>query len=212
MPWLELESSEYFKAVPPCCLSLFSRVISLRSSPKLLVAVCGLQMLVLLVGLLQQLGRVECSIAVPSGGPVEVECDTCHERGLSLRTFLLHVGGAVVIGTGLLAVHWRNQQLLYVYGTVMLFFSVVVGLTAMLTALETPVLEVAVENISPLDEACYAQAEIMLQTVRDHTTLTSLACLVDTFGALFAIRSRELFGYEEIATAHAEIARAAQPL
>ena len=54
-------------------------------------------------------------------------------------------------------------------------------------------------------------AEEMLASARDHTTLASLGCLVDTAGAGLAIRSKELFSYEEIASQHAEVQRA-QPL
>ena len=46
---------------------------------------------------------------------------------------------------------------------------------------------------------------------RSARSLASLSCVVDTAGAVLAIRSKELFSYEEIASQHAE-ATAAQPL
>ena len=51
--------------------------------------VCCTQLVVLLVGVLQQLNRVECAIAVPSGGPVVVECESCRRKSITLRGFIL---------------------------------------------------------------------------------------------------------------------------
>ena len=205
MPWLEAVPTY----LPAWFVTGVSRLLSLRASPKLLIGTCCTQFLVLIIGLLQQLSRVECTIAVPAGGPVVVECDTCHRRYLSLKVVLLHLAGAAVVACGLLAVHWRDSRLLYIYGTAMLFFSMVIGLTAMLTALEAPVLEVAVSDVSALeDDTCLELAEEMLASARDHTTIASIATVVDSAGAVLAIRSRELFNYEEIASQHAEVSRA----
>ena len=177
----------------------------------MLVGVCSVQLFVLLVGMLQQINRIECRIAVPAGGPVVVECDTCVHRNLTPRSLLIHIGGFAIIGSGICAVVYRNQKLLSIYGSAMLFFSLVVGLVAMITALEGPVLEVAVSGISQLDDECIELGERMLRSARDHATLASLGCLVDTMGAVLAIRSKELFSYEEIASQHAEV-NAAQAL
>ena len=204
MPWIENVES----ILPEWAIKFLGRLGSLRASPKLLVGVCCTQFVVLLWGLLQQMNRVECAIAVPTGGPVVVECDTCRHRSVSMRAAMLHLCGGGVIACGILAVRWRDSRLLYIYGTSMLFFSLVVGLTAMLTALEAPVLEVAVSGVSELDEGCGELAEEMLASARDHTTLASLGCIVDTAGAVLAIRSKELFNYEEIASQHAEVSAA----
>lgn len=204
MPWIE-SAVTY---VPQWCLTGVGKVASLRASPRLLVGTCCLQFAVLAIGLFQQVHRVECAIAVPAGGPVVVECDTCRHKSVSLRGGLLHLGGAGVIACGLLAVRWRDARLLYVYGTSMLFFSLVVGLTAMLTALEAPVLEVAVSGVSEFDEACLDLAEEMLASARDHTSLASLGCVVDTAGAILAIRSKELFNCAPRALLRAEPVRA----
>lgn len=75
-------------------------------------------------------------------------------------------------------------------GTTMLFFSLIVGLTALLTSLEAPVLEVAVASVSTIDEGCVELAEEMLANARDHATLASLACTIDALGAVLAIRSK----------------------
>lgn len=204
MPWLESAST----ILPPWLVNVIAKAGSLRASPKLLVGVCGAQFVVLSIGLLQQFNRIECSVAVKGGEPVVVACDTCRRNGITGRSLLLHAGGAAVIGCGLLAVQRRDSRLLYVYGTVMLFFSMVIGMTAMLTALEAPMLEIAVAGVSELDESCVQLAEEMLSSARDHTSLASLGCIVDMAGAVFAIRSKELFSYEEIASQHAEVSNA----
>lgn len=188
--------------------SLQRSCCGLRASPRLLVSVCLVQFAVLIIGLLQQVKRVECAVAVPVTGSVVIECDTCREVHMSLRSVLLHSLGGSVIGCGLLAVHWRHQYMLYIYGSCMLFFSLLIGLTAMLTALEEPMLELAADSVSSVDQECVEQATRMLNNARDHATLAALGCLVDTAGAILAIRSKELFNYEEIASKHAEIARA----
>lgn len=189
MPWIQ----SYVTYVPEWCITAVARVSSLRASPRLLIGVCCLQFAVLGMGLLQQLSRVECGITVPTGGPVVIECDSCRHRSLTLRSGVLHLGGAGVIACGIFAVKFRSARLLYVYGTAMLLFSLVVGLTAMLTALEAPVLEVAVSGVSDFDTSCMELAEEMLASARDHTTLAGLGCIVDTVGAVLAIRSKELF-------------------
>ena len=208
MPWIESAQCEW---VPDWLRVGFLRVFGLRASPKLLVGVCSIQLFVLLMGMLQQINRIECRIAVPAGGPVVVECDTCVHRSLTPRAMIIHLGGIGIIGSGICAVVYRDQRLLSIYGSAMLFFSLVVGLVAMITALEGPVLEVAVSGISQLDDECIELGERMLRNARDHATLASLGCLVDTMGAVLAIRSKELFSYEEIASQHAEV-NAAQAL
>jgi len=130
---------------------------------------------------------------------------------MTLRSFFIHLGGVAIIGCGICAVIYREQRLLSIYGSAMLFFSLVVGLIAMVTALEGPVLEVAVSGISQLDDECIELGERMLANARGHATLAALGCLVDTMGAVLAIRSKELFSYEEIASQHAEV-NAAQAL
>jgi len=182
--------------------------MSLRATPKFLVGVCSVQLLILAASVLHQASHTECSIAVPQVGPVVVECETCQRKGLTIRSFVLATIGTAVIVCGILAVYLREGRLLYIYGTTMLFFSLIVGLTALLTSLEAPVLEVAVASVSTIDEGCVELAEEMLANARDHATLASLACTIDALGAVLAIRSKELFSYEEIASQHAEVRQA----
>jgi hypothetical protein len=143
---------------------------------------------------------------------VVVECDTCIHRTLTLRGFTVNLAGAVIICSGIAAVLFRNQRLLAIYSTCMLFFSGVIGLVAVITSLEGPMLEVAVSSISSLDEECIEIGEKMLENAHDHASLAALGCLIDALGAVLAIRSKELFSYEEIASNHAEVTRAQSEL
>ena len=80
------------------------------------------------------------------------------------------VGGGV-IACGVLAVIRRDQNLVFIYGSAMIVFAFAVGLTAILTSLETPVLEVAVDGVT--DPECMQMAYSMMFGAR--TTRPSLA-------------------------------------
>lgn len=72
-----------------------------------------------------------------------IECDTCIHRTLTLRGLAVNGAGGGIICSGIAAVVWRNQRLLAIYSTCMLFFAGVIGLVAVITALEGPMLEVS---------------------------------------------------------------------
>ena len=181
-------------------------VIGLRASPRLLTVICCVQLVVLLVGTFMQFDRTQCAVAVPYSGTVIIECNTCRQVSISTRRVILDTIGVGVIACGLLAARWRDKKLLYIYGTTMLFFSLMVGMTAMLTAMEAPVLEVAVDGVR--DERCMQLARAMVHGARDTAFVASVGSFIDAMGAISAIRSHELFSYEDIASSHAEIANA----
>ena len=207
MAWLEgNELPSWLATLLAKFNSLHRSFCGLRASPRLLVAICMVQFAVLLIGFFQQHNRTECAVGVPPTGSVIIECDACFAVSIGMRGILLHILGAGVISCGLLAVLWRSQYLLYIYGSSMLFFAILIGITAMLTALEEPMLELAVGGVDAADGECMERALNMLEATRNHATLAALGCLVDTSGAILAIRSKELFSYEEIASKHAEVA------
>lgn len=178
----------------------------LRASPKTLSLVCVLQLVILVCSAAQQMNRTMCSVTVPAAGPVVIECSTCHTAHMSAFGIAVHVVGASAIATGLLAAYWRHQILLYVYATSMLLFAFVIGVTAVLASLEAPMLQI---SLSAVDETCRMFALGMFKAAENHAILAAAGCFIDTAGAILAIRSRELFTYEDIASSHAEIARAA---
>ena len=178
-------------------------LLGLRASPRLLLGVCGLQAFILVIGAFMQLGRSECTITLPSSGPIMVDCDSCRVRGLGWRQLMIFMVGGGVIACGVLAVIRRDQNLVFIYGSAMIVFAFAVGLTAILTSLETPVLEVAVDGVT--DPECMQMAYSMMFGAKDHATFAGLGCIVDSAGALLAIRSKELFQYEEISAQHAQV-------
>ncbi|KAL1527556.1 hypothetical protein AB1Y20_008944 [Prymnesium parvum] len=208
MGWHGWQRIEISRASPlGACVHGLRWLLGLRASPRLLLIICAVQLLVLLASTLQMLHRSECIVSLPRDGPVLIDCASCREAGLDGRAALTSLAGAAVIGAGALAVHQRDAKLLYFYGSAMIFFSFVVGLTAVLTALETPVLEVALEQ-GVNDEVCLEMASRMMLGARDRAALASLGCLVYSLGAVLAIRSKELFTYEEISASHAAVSSA----
>ena len=187
-------------------LGLSRQILGLRASPRLLVIICCVQAVVLLAGTLMQIGRADCAATLPDSGPMVIDCDSCRRLGLTFRGGAMFLFGLGVISTGLIAVWKRDQRLIFVYGSTMVFFAFVVGLTAVLTALESPVLEVAVEGVAE-DAECLEMAYSMMFGVRGHAALAVIGCMVDTAGAVLAIRSKELFTYEEISAQHAAASR-----
>lgn len=209
MPWLDLANP--ISCLPDELQAQLRRVVALRMSPKFLVGVCYAQLLLIVLGLLQQLNTTFCVIDVPPAGTegISVDCPTCHARRLTITALFIQLCGLGVIGCGFLAVQWRDQRLLYVYGSLMLFFAMVVGLTAVLVNLQLPIVEAAVAAVDPAaDMTCFTLAHEMMESVSHQATLSTVGCLVDFAGAIFAIRSRELFSYEEIASQHAEVSNA----
>jgi hypothetical protein len=205
MVWYSNVSQPFGGACKPL-IALSRELIGLRASPRLLVAICVCQAIVLVAGLWLQVDRVDCIVQLPEVGPMVIDCDSCHKLGLTWRTFCTFVLGFGVISIGLVAVWRRDQRLLFIYGTCMLLFAFVVGLTAVLTALETPVLEVAVEGITE-DVSCLDMAHAMMVGARSHAVVAAVGCIFDATGAVLAIRSKELFAYEDIAEQHNEAAR-----
>ena len=205
MVWLTKVSQPVAGACKPV-LALARELVALRASPRLLVVICFVQAAVLVIGTWLQVGRSDCTIQLPPTGPMILDCDSCHTLGMTWRTLLTLTGGMAVIGIGITAVWRRDQHLLFVYGTCMLLFAFVVGLTAVLAALETPVLEVAVEGVTE-DAVCLDMAYAMMFGARGHAAIAAVGCVCDAAGAVLAIRSKELFAYEDISAQHTETAR-----
>ena len=203
MVWLSVKASPAGTGVCQPLIALARELVGLRASPRLLVVICILQEVVLVVGTWMQVGRTECTVQLPAVGPMVIDCDTCHKLGMTWRNWSMLLIGSGVIATGLIAVLKHDQRLLFIYGTCMLLFAFMVGLTAVLTALETPVLEIAVEGVTE-DSACLETAAAMMFGARGHAAVASLGCMCDAAGAVLAIRSKELFAYEDISAQHSE--------
>jgi hypothetical protein len=178
---------------------------SVQTAPQRLLAICGCQILLLLIGVFVGHGAAECEIRLPQGSAIEVDCNRCRLLGgLRWRDIFILFMGCGTICIGVYAAVFKNKDYCRVYGLVMMVFAFVVGLTAVLTGLETPVLEAAAQAIGPGLVDCEKIAYMMVDNARDHSMLYGANCILDTLGALYAMWSKEKFDLDDIAASHAK--------
>lgn len=150
------------------------------------------------------IGRVSCPITVHSGDDVEVNCGGCVKHHfLTWQQVTLFVIGLGIILIGVAAALLRRKTLCKLYGLIMLVYSFVVGLTSLLTGLDTIVLDDAVNQLNGVDLDCAKDVRSMVTTSRINAILFGINCLLDIAGAIYAIKSKEFFEFQEIATHHA---------
>eukprot|EP00301_Raphidiophrys_heterophryoidea_P027814 c9835_g1_i1.p1 GENE.c9835_g1_i1~~c9835_g1_i1.p1 ORF type:complete len:204 (+),score=44.98 c9835_g1_i1:40-612(+) len=176
----------------------------LEGAPRNLFIICLCQLGMLMIGVLIGIHRPECMIrVVENTGEMIVDCEHCKaSAGLDWRDFVLLFAGIAVIGVGIYAALHRDRDHCQTYGMVMLLYSFVIGLSAILTSLEIPIIDAAVSEIK--DSNCYEEASQMMFSAREHAVTYALNCVLDFAGAVFAIRSKELFDYERITSSHEE--------
>merc|ERR1740130_518430 len=179
-----------------------------HGAPKKLLVICVIQIAFLLLGVFIGHGAAECDVSLPSGSSIVVECGRCRLLGrLRWRDIMLLVGGLAAIFVGMYAAAFRNQHMCKIYGGVMMVYAFIIGLTAILTGLETPVLEAAASAVPLSEKDCITIAFMMVDNARDHAIVYGLNCVLDCAGAAYAIWSKQLFDYEEVASAHAKAQR-----
>ena len=182
------------------------QLIGLRASPNLLALICVLQLLALVAEAVQEAQRPECALLLSRvGGQAILDCGSCVRFGMDLRDWLRVLVGVACIGSGVYAVHQRDQRMLFIYGSSMTFFASVVGLTALLTSFEVPVIEAALDSARTLQPECSEVAAEMLADTRDVVNLCTMGAVLYGLGAVLAFRSKELFTYQEVASSHAEV-------
>merc|ERR1712167_135037 len=102
-------------------------------------------------------------VRLPSGSSIEVDCNRCRLLGrLRWRDIMLLIGGIGAILIGMYAAVFRNQHFCKVYGGVMMVYAFIIGLTSILTGLETPVLEAAANAVPTADHDCVTIAFMMV--------------------------------------------------
>ena len=176
---------------------------SLSSAPQRLLVVCGLQIFMLIVGVFVGHGAAECEIRLPAGSSIEVDCNRCRLLGgLKWRDIFLLMGGVGTICVGIYAAVFKSKHYCRVYGLVMMVFAFIIGLTAILTGLEVPVLEAAAAAIGPGMQDCEKIAYMMVDNARDHSILYGINCFLDCAGAMYAMHAKQLFDYEQIESSH----------
>ena len=176
---------------------------SVSTAPRRLLVICLCQILVLIVGVFVGHGAAECEIRLPQGSAIEVDCNRCRLLGgLRWRDIFILMCGISVICIGIYAAVFKDKDYCRVYGMAMMVFAFVVGMTAVLTGLETPVLESAARAVGPGMADCEKIAYMMVDNARDHSILYGVNCILDCLGALFAMWSKEKFDLDDIAASH----------
>ena len=175
----------------------------LSSAPRRLMVVCGLQVLMLFVGVYVGHGAAECEIRLPAGSGIEVDCNRCRLLGgVKGRDIFLLMAGLGTICIGVYAAAFKSKHYCRVYGMTMMVFAFMIGLTGILTGLEVPVLEAAAAAVGPGMPDCEKIAFMMVDTARDHSILYGINCILDIAGAIYAIYAKQLFDYETIENSH----------
>merc|ERR1711871_612813 len=172
---------------------------NLTSAPSYLFFICLIQLVMLLIGVLIGLHTAECTVLMPSGAVV-VDCTQCRKTGLTFGHIILLLVGMSVIGVGMYAAMFRDKQFCKIYGMIMMVYAFVIGLTAILTGLETPLYVEALQHVE--DPRCREMAQMMVNTNRNHAILYGINCILDCAGAIFAIQSHQVFEYEDIESNH----------
>jgi len=150
-------------------------------------------------------GGAECELDVMDTGVVTINCGACRALGgFKWRDLFLLLGGLCIIGVGAYAAVMKNQEACRVYGMIMLFYAFVVGLTAILTGLQTPVISAAASDVRD-NEACRKIAFMMSDNIRYHSLLYGANCVLDCLGAIYAILSKQYFDITETAFRHQRI-------
>jgi hypothetical protein len=150
-------------------------------------------------------GGAECELDVTETGVVVVDCAACRALGgFRWRDVFLLLGGLSIIGVGFHAALMKSQKSCQIYGMVMLFYGFVVGLTAILTGLQCPVISAAASEVMD-NEACKKIAYMMADNVRYHSVFYGFNCVLDCLGAVYAIQSKQLFDISDTEWRHERI-------
>lgn len=150
----------------------------LKGAPRTLALICIVQACVLFFGTFIGHGGAECQLDVTDTGVVLVDCAACRALGgFRWRDLILLLGGLGIIGVGFYAALLRNQSACQLYGMVMLFYGFVIGLTAILTGLQCPVISAAASEVVD-NEACEKIAFMMADNVRYHSIFYGTYTLV----------------------------------
>jgi len=177
----------------------------LSGAPLKLLIICILQIVLQVFGLLVGIGKADCPITVHSGSDITIDCENCRRHPyVTWQQILLLVIGVAVVFVGALAALLRSKKLCRVYGLIMMVYSFVIGLTSLLTGLDSIVLSDAVDQIQETDPECADEVRLMISTTRINAILFALNCLLDIAGAVYAIKSKELFEFQEIVEHHQE--------
>jgi len=199
--------------VAPWKLQNFSWRSHLSGAPFKLLMICTLQLLIHLLGICLGIGHVSCPITVHDGNTVEVNCAGCVKHHyVTWQQITLFIFGFAIILVGIGAAIFRNKTMCKLYGLILLVYSFVLGLTSLLTGLDTVVLEDASKDIDDTNSFCLSSVASMITTSRIVAVLFGVNCVLDIVGAIYAIKSKELFEFQEIEDHHSRFHKNYAPL
>eukprot|EP00026_Physarum_polycephalum_P014625 Phypoly_transcript_15162.p1 GENE.Phypoly_transcript_15162~~Phypoly_transcript_15162.p1 ORF type:complete len:204 (+),score=9.16 Phypoly_transcript_15162:100-711(+) len=185
----------------------------LSGVPLKLLIICILQLVIHFLGIFLGIGKVSCPLLVHSGNDVEVNCTACVKHHfLTWQQVTLFILGFAIILIGIGAAVFRNKTMCKLYGLILLVYSFVLGITSLLTGLDTVVLEDAAKGIDGVNVTCISMVKSMVSTSKVTAVLFGINCVLDIIGAIYAIKSKELFEFQEIDDHHNSFHKSYAPL
>ena len=188
---------------PHWASNLKDRIKHVSGAPKKLLAICSAQVGMLFVGFYFGRGGAACALQLHGENDVRIDCNRCRAlRGSDWQDYFFLGVGIASIFTGAYASIFRSEEYCRIYGMTMLVYSFVIGLTAVLTILELPVLQDAADEVPVMLPDCAVVAGMMLSSARMHAFLYTVNCLLDSAGAVYAMWMKQYFEYELIEEGH----------
>ena len=121
----------------------------LSGPPLKLLIICSMQIALQVTSLFIGLGKAECEVTIHGGGDVEINCGYCQEHTyVTWQQVVLLLVALVVTILGIIAALFRSKRMCRVYGLIMMVYAFVIGLTSLLTGLDTIVLNSAVKDVT----------------------------------------------------------------
>eukprot|EP00298_Acanthocystis_sp_HF-20_P026295 c3951_g1_i1.p1 GENE.c3951_g1_i1~~c3951_g1_i1.p1 ORF type:complete len:218 (+),score=67.26 c3951_g1_i1:93-656(+) len=174
-------------------------VREVEGAPKNLLVLCTVQLTVAFIGLLVASSFPDCEFQISEEGFVYIDCIKCQNRLLptSWHSIVLFIFAFVVVCIGVTAAIKRSKSLCFLYGRLMLFYALAMGVTSIFGQLGFAELESAVLTVRS-EEECFKTAVKLMTTTQFLMLIHGIEAISDLVGAVFAIQSKELFEYEAI--------------
>jgi len=167
-----------------------------------LIAICLVQLSLLLLTLTVSIGDRQCELGIEHTGRIShlrVHCDRCAKiEHVTWKQLLALVLGIVVISSGVIAGVFRNEQFLKFYGRIMTIWAIIMAIVSIFAFLQLHSLKNAVHQIAPQNSDCLSISHTMILYLRVNAILFAINFAVDLMGAFYAMKSKQLFDYEVI--------------
>eukprot|EP00298_Acanthocystis_sp_HF-20_P013349 c20308_g3_i2.p1 GENE.c20308_g3_i2~~c20308_g3_i2.p1 ORF type:complete len:178 (-),score=53.78 c20308_g3_i2:34-567(-) len=161
--------------------------------------ICMVQATFAFIGLLVSSNFPDCDFKMADNGLIYIDCNHCSSQKVpaAWHAITFFILAFIFVCIGIAAALKRSKKLCFLYGRLMLAFAVVIGMSSMIGQLGFGEIENAVRGVRS-DQQCFKSALKLLSTTQLLMLIYSIESLCDFAGAVFAIRSKELFEYEAI--------------